>query len=51
MWGKYYLCGECGFTAEDDDEITGTHAVPNPPPPPELAQIEVYRLRQPITRN
>ena len=23
MWGRYYLCGGCGFTAEDDDELNG----------------------------
>ncbi len=21
MWGQYYLCHGCGFTAEDDDEL------------------------------
>ncbi len=21
MWGQYYLCQDCGFTAEDDDEL------------------------------
>ncbi len=21
MWGDYYLCRECGFTAEDDDDL------------------------------
>ena len=22
MWGQYYVCPGCGFTAEDDDELT-----------------------------
>ncbi len=51
MWGKYYLCGGCGFTAEDDDELTGTSAEQAPPPQPDLTQIEVYRLRQTAARN
>jgi hypothetical protein len=21
MWGQYYMCEGCGFTAEDDDEL------------------------------
>ena len=21
MWGPYYLCDDCGWTAEDDDEL------------------------------
>jgi len=50
MWGKYYLCGGCGFTAEDDDEL-GMGAQQAPPPLPDLTQIEVYRLREPATRN
>ena len=28
MWGKYYLCGGCGFTAEDDDELNGKATMP-----------------------
>ena len=51
MWGKYYLCGGCGFTAEDDDEVNGIHAEPAPPSLPDLTEIEVYRLRQPVARN
>ncbi|HLB26766.1 MAG TPA: hypothetical protein VJN32_03900 [Dehalococcoidia bacterium] len=51
MWGKYYLCGGCGFTAEDDDEVNGIRAEPVPPTLPDLTQIEVYRLRQPVARN
>ncbi|HZP25464.1 MAG TPA: hypothetical protein VFB90_00265 [Dehalococcoidia bacterium] len=26
MWGHYYFCEDCGFTAEDDDEIAITRA-------------------------
>lgn len=25
MWGHFYSCEECGFTAEDDDEIAAPH--------------------------
>ncbi len=21
MWGDFYVCADCGFTAEDDDEL------------------------------
>ncbi len=51
MWGKYYLCGGCGFTAEDDDELTGKGVAPVSPPGPELAEIEAYRLWQAATRQ
>ncbi len=46
MWGKYYLCGGCGFTAEDDDDLHGESRMPSPPPGPDLSQIEAYRLGQ-----
>ncbi len=51
MWGQYYVCGECGFTAEDDDELNGKAKTPLPPPFPELIEIEAYRLRQAATRQ
>jgi hypothetical protein len=22
MWGRFYMCEGCGFTAEDDDELS-----------------------------
>ncbi len=22
MWGEYYVCEDCGFTAEDDDDLS-----------------------------
>jgi predicted RNA-binding Zn-ribbon protein involved in translation (DUF1610 family) len=30
MWGEYYLCEDCGWTAEDDDELVpaGAAALP-----------------------
>jgi len=28
MWGLYYLCEDCGWTAEDDDDV----ARPEQPP-------------------
>jgi len=46
MWGKYYLCGHCGFTAEDDDELNGKGREPTSPPTSELIRIEAYRQRQ-----
>lgn len=27
MWGHFYSCENCGFTAEDDDEIKIPHNV------------------------
>ncbi len=44
MWGKYYLCGACGFTAEDDDDLHGKVKEPLPPPTANLTQIETYRV-------
>ena len=35
MWGQYYVCSGCGFTAEDDDELkprAESKAIPAPPP-------------------
>jgi hypothetical protein len=26
MWGEYYVCPDCGFAAEDDDDLAGTRA-------------------------
>lgn len=46
MWGKYYLCGGCGFTAEDDDELNGKGREAMPPPTSELFQDEAHRLWQ-----
>ena len=46
MWGKYYLCGGCGFTAEDDDELNGKSREPMPQPTPDLIQDEAHRLWQ-----
>ena len=31
MWGQFYLCQECGFAAEDDDEL-GLNAQGEPLP-------------------
>lgn len=33
MWGQFYVCQECGFTAEDDDDLT---VVPEKRPFPAL---------------
>ncbi len=46
MWGKYYLCGGCGFTAEDDDELNGKSHHVMPLPTSELLQKEAPRLWQ-----
>ena len=46
MWGKYYLCGGCGFTAEDDDELNGKSREPMLPATSELIQDEANRLWQ-----
>jgi len=46
MWGKYYLCGGCGFTAEDDDELNGKGHEAMLRPASELLQKEAYRSWQ-----
>lgn len=46
MWGKYYLCGGCGFTAEDDDELNGKSREPMPQPTPDLIREEANRFWQ-----
>ncbi len=51
MWGRYYLCVGCGFTAEDDDELHANGAKAVPLLMPELTQIEAYQLRQASTRR
>ena len=28
MWGPYYMCQGCGFTAEDDDELRPHQQIP-----------------------
>ena len=51
MWGKYYLCGGCGFTAEDDDELAAGGAGLMSTPGPELTEMEAYWPRQAATRQ
>ena len=51
MWGKYYLCAGCGFTAEDDDELHTNSVKAMPPLMHELTQIGTFRLRQAATRQ
>jgi hypothetical protein len=51
MWGRYYLCGACGFTAEDDDDLYREAKEPVPPPTVNLTQIEAHRLWQSATRE
>lgn len=51
MWGQYYLCGACGFTAEDDDDLVAARHPSSPPMIDHLAQVETFRLRQPVSRR
>jgi hypothetical protein len=51
MWGQYYLCGSCGFTAEDDDDLTAPHRAVSPPSIGQLAQMETFRLRQTASKQ
>ena len=51
MWGKYYLCAGCGFTAEDDDELHTNRVKALPPLMPELTQIETFRHSQAAARQ
>ena len=32
MWGQFYVCQDCGFTAEDDDELERERRWPSIPP-------------------
>jgi hypothetical protein len=50
MWGKYYLCGACGFTAEDDDDLNGKAAKSAAPPMPTFTQTEAQKLTQSVSR-
>ncbi len=38
MWGQYYVCQGCGFTAEDDEELK-PQAAQAPAPPPQFLTI------------
>lgn len=51
MWGKYYLCGGCGFTAEDDDDLRSKGAKTMLPPTHELTQMEAFRVGQTASRQ
>lgn len=51
MWGKYYVCGGCGFTAEDDDQLTVHRRTPGPTVAPEMMHIETDRLRSTLPRR
>ena len=33
MWGPYYLCEDCGWTAEDDEHLTPAALKPESTPP------------------
>jgi hypothetical protein len=51
MWGKYYLCGGCGFTAEDDDELNGKSRHAMSPPISGFFQKESQRLRHAASKG
>ena len=51
MWGKYYLCGRCGFTAEDDDELYARNGTPGTEPAPELTRMAGYWLHETTSRR
>ncbi|MBI2912360.1 MAG: hypothetical protein HYY03_00385 [Chloroflexi bacterium] len=44
MWGQYYVCQDCGFTAEDDDELK-PHAASQPDQPPAFLTIPAPSYR------
>ena len=37
MWGPYYLCRDCGWTAEDDDQLVLRAPKSAEPPPLDLS--------------
>ena len=43
MWGKYYVCAECGFAADDDDQLIANGKKPQPTLSPEVIDIETWR--------
>ena len=43
MWGPYYVCDGCGWTAEDDDSLKASKLTP---PPPAFLTPEATPLRR-----
>ena len=50
MWGQFYVCRDCGFTAEDDEELKPPGASeplePLQSPPLLTTAIHSYRMWQ-----
>ncbi len=52
MWGQYYVCQGCGFTAEDDEELKPQAARAPAPPPQFLTTLaHPYELWQATPRR
>ncbi len=52
MWGQYYLCSDCGFTAEDDDDLSADAAGKTALAQRlEITHIEAFRLGQTASRK
>jgi hypothetical protein len=49
MWGFYYLCADCGWTAEDDDSVIGARPGPKLKGPfPAYTDITPPPRREPL---
>ena len=46
MWGPYYLCEKCGWTAEDDDQLKAAPARRDRVPHHVLTVAEAHRAWQ-----
>jgi len=51
MWGPYYLCEKCGWTAEDETQLTTTAAAPGKVPHHVLTVAEAHRAWQTRRRS
>jgi hypothetical protein len=51
MWGPYYLCEACGWTAEDDAQLTATPAARTKVPDHVLTVAEAHRAWQTRRRS
>lgn len=51
MWGPYYLCDKCGWTAEDEAQLTTTAAAPGKVPHHVLTVAEAHRAWQTRRRS
>lgn len=49
MWGSYYLCRDCGYTAEDDDELSSSS--PRGSSIADAPRVRTQKLHEPASRR